>query len=275
MMNDDYEFESRGSRLWCFSGRVGACVLTTIMLIMVVIAAVFFVFASNRPLQDVQIHRIQNVLASEQELMLDLFVGAINPNTLAISIGEMNLNVFAKSKHVGAGHTDNFSNRPTRQRRGGSGDNPSPIQDPDGHWHNPNEPHHDDSDLENDAQTMLLGRIFHFDQALIFPASPLSSVEHKSSGQLRLTKPGNKTEAGGSARWEDLIQYPFELIVRGVLKYQLPISARLQSAAVGAKVMVHPEEGLDGRGSMRIEPVNESEKWEWIEWPDEEEDEED
>ncbi|KJX93337.1 phospholipid metabolism enzyme regulator like protein [Zymoseptoria brevis] len=272
-MLDDYEFESRGNRLWCFTGRAGACVLTTIMLILVVVAAVFFVFASNRPLQDVQIHRIQNVLASEQELMLDLFVGAINPNTLAISIGEMDINVFAKSKHVGAGHNDPTTERRAKRRRGGSDSNPNPIQDPDGHWRNPNDPvQHSNPDSETDAQTMLLGRIFHFDQALSFPASPLSLTEHKSSGQLRLTRPGNKTEAGGSARWEEVIQYPFELIVRGVLKYQLPISARVQSAAVGAKVMVHPEEGLDSRGSMRVEPVDEGEKWEWIEWPEEVED---
>jgi hypothetical protein len=245
------------------------------MLVLVVIAAVFFVFASNRPLQDVKIYRIHNVLASEQELMFDLLVGATNPNTLAISIGAMDVNVFAKSRHVGVGHVEPAPS--TRQRRRGQTPpdyNPNPSQDSDGHWLNPDDPHHD-SDSETDAQTMLLGRIFNFDQALLFPASPLTSSEHKASGQLRLTKPGNKTEAGGSARWEEVIQYPFELIVRGVLKYQLPISARLQSAAVGAKVMVHPEEGLDGRGSMRVEPVDESERWQWIEWPNEDQEEED
>lgn len=274
---DDYD-DNRGR--WCCSGRLGACLLTTLVVIMVIISAMGFVFASNRPLYDVKIHKIQNVLASEQELMLDLLVGAVNPNTLGITISEIDLNVFAKSKHVGNGHKNQTEAddeiAPRRRNRRGQrslgnkgGDPNNPSQDPDGHWEPPGgDTDTPNSDLENDAQTMLLGRIFHFDQALAFEASPIKQHEHVSTGQLRLTKPGNKTESGGSARWEQVIQYPFELIVRGVLKYQLPISSRAQSAAVGAKVMVHPEEGIDQGGNMRVEPIDDSQHWQWIDWPD-------
>ncbi|KAF7190927.1 hypothetical protein HII31_08086 [Pseudocercospora fuligena] len=273
---DDYD-DNRGR--WCCSGRLGACLLTTLVVILVIVSAICFVFASNRPLYDVRIHKIQNVLASEQELMLDLLVGAVNPNTLGISVSDMDVNVFAKSKHVGNGHKNQTetdeSITPRRCSRRGlrslgdkGGDPNNPSQDPDGHWKPPGGDKDSDSDLEKDAQTMLLGRIFHFDQALTFEASPIKQHEHVSTGQLRLTKPGNKTESGGSARWEEVIQYPFELIVRGVLKYQLPISSRVQSAAVGAKVMVHPEEGIDQGGNMRVEPIDHSEHWQWIDWPD-------
>lgn len=274
-MSDEFEYQDRKRYCGCFKGKFGACMLTTLMLILVVVSAVFFVFASNRPLQDVRIHKIQNVLASEQELMLDLLVGAVNPNTLGISIGDMDVNIFAKSKHVNLHKPNRTVSR--LQRRGKPTDwNPNPSQDESGHWRSPGD--HDrgyDSDLENsdDAQTMLLGRIFHFDQALTFEASPLTGKPHVSSGQLRLAKPGNKTESGGSARWEEMIQYPFELIVRGVLKYQLPISSRAQSAAVGAKVMVHPEDGIDSHGSMRVVPIDHTDHWQWIDWPDEEEEE--
>lgn len=257
---------------------MGACLLATLVVILVVASAVGFVFASNRPLDRVKVYKIQNVLASEQELMLDLLIGAVNPNTLGVSMSDMDVNVFAKSKHVGLPHKpvgdeDELGER-KRDRRGrrekqssdGKNPNPNPIQDPNGHWHTPGE-EDTDSDLENDAQTMLLGRIFHFDQPLTFDGSPLKQQERVCSGQLRLTKPGNKTESGGSARWEEVIQYPFELIVRGVLKYQLPISARLQSVAIGAKTMVHPEEGIDENGSMKTVPIDHSEHWEWVTWP--------
>jgi len=274
-ISDEFEYQDRKRYCGCFKGKFGACILTTLMLILVVVSAVFFVFASNRPLQDVRIHKIQNVLASEQELMLDLLVSAVNPNTLGISIGDMDVNIFAKSKHVKLHKPNRTTAR--QERRGKTTDwNPNPSQDESGHWRSPGDNQRGyDSDLGNsdDAQTMLLGRIFHFDQALTFEASPLTGKAHVSSGQLRLAKPGNKTESGGSSRWEEMIQYPFELIVRGVLKYQLPISSRAQSAAVGAKVMVHPEDGIDSHGSMHVTPIDHNDHWQWIDWPEEEEEE--
>ncbi|KAK4497726.1 hypothetical protein PRZ48_010379 [Zasmidium cellare] len=268
-MDDDDEDDSR----WrCCSGRYSACCLTTLVIVLVIVSAIGFIFSANRPLYDVEIHEIKNVLASEQELFLDLKVGAINPNTLSISVADMDVNIFAKSKHVGSKKPKDGaeeSGRRGQRRSSGSSDdrNPNPIQDPDGHWHAPGSDDKD-SDLEKDAQTMLLGRIFHFDQALSFDASPIKQKKKYSMGQVRLTKPGNKTEIRGSERWEQVIQYPFELIVRGILRYQLPISARVQSAAVGASVMVHPEEGIDDRGNMRLEPIDHSEHWQWIDWPD-------
>ena len=114
---------------------------------------------------------------------------------------------------------------------------------------------------------MLLGRIFHFDQPLTFEGSPIKHHLHYSVGELRLTHPGNKTEIGGSQRWEEVLKHPFELIVRGVLKYQLPVNAKETTAAVGASVLVHPEDGVDEQGSMRLEKVHHLEDgWEWVDW---------
>lgn len=268
-MEDDDEDDSH----WrCCTGRYSACCLTTLVIILVIISAIGFIFSANRPLYNVEIHEIKNVLASEQELFLDLKVGAINPNTLSIGVADMDVNIFAKSKHVGShkpkdGAKENGRRGARRSSESSDNRNPNPIQDPDGHWHAPGSDDKD-SDLEKDAQTMLLGRIFHFDQALSFEASPIRQHKGYSTGQVRLTKPGNKTEIRGSERWEQVINYPFELIVRGVLRYQLPISARVQSAAIGASVMVHPEEGIDDRGNMRLEPIDHSEHWQWIDWPD-------
>lgn len=245
--------------------------MTTLVIILVLVSAGIFIFASNRALTHVDIHKIQNVLATEEELIMDLMVGAVNPNAWDITISEMDLNIFAKSKYVNSKETAAMvsSNRrlPQRAQSLSSGRNPNPSQDLSGHWHTPA----DETDIDKETTTMYIGRTNHFDQAISFEASPLKQHLHFSSGQVRLMKPGNKTETGGSARWEKIIKNPFELVVRGVLKYNLPISSRAQSIAVGQSVIVHPEDGIDDKGNMRTVPVDNSDHWQWIDWPDFEE----
>lgn len=273
---DEYYGVRRRSRC----GRFGGCLLGLIVLVIVLCSTVAFLVMSNRPLYQVKILQIENVLASEQELMLDLWVSAVNPNALGITITDMDINIFAKSKHVGSGGSVPLTTPRWRSRRKWRKRSASPQvtetdesdvwQDLSEHWHAPTggvdegtDP--PDDDLDKDAQTMLLGRIFHFDQALTFEGSPLKRHSHNSTGELRLEKPGNKTETGGSERWERVLQNPFELIIRGLLKYQLPISSRMQTVAVGSSTIVHPE-NVGKSGNMRLEKVDLSEHWQWIAW---------
>ena len=251
---DEYYGVRRHSRC----GKYGGCFLFLVVLAAVIMSAIAFLVMSNRPLYDVRICKIENVLASEQELMLDLVVGAVNPNALGITVDDMDVNLFARSKHVGSGKGDEEEMwqesvfRRKRRRSDLPPLNPPPgWQDYSSHWRSPStsggvdkgtDPP-DDDDLEKDAQTMLLGRILHFDQGLSFEGSPLKRHTHSSVGELRLEKPGNKTETGGSERWERVLKYEFELIVMGVLKYQLPISSRVESAAVRSSIMVYPDDG--------------------------------
>lgn len=291
---DDYYGVRRQPRCGRFGGfLLGLCVLAAVLL-----CAVAFLVMSNRPLYDVRVQKIQNVLASEQEIVLDLLVGAVNPNPLSISVGEVSLDVFAKSAYVGGGRSASDqtvapSDRKSRRRGKRRGwnmaqapaakdGNPNPWQDLSGHWHapssslaDPSSGQHDHGtdpgpdDSENDATTLLLGRVLHFDQALSFEGSPIKRHTHSSLGELRLLKPGNKTEKGGSERWNKVLEHPFELVVRGVLKYQLPVSMRVMGVSVGASVKVFPEEGVDQQGRMRVEPADETERWEWVDWEDE------
>lgn len=239
--------------------RFAGCFVLTIMVLLLAFGAVGFLFATTKPLYKVEIVEIQNVLASEQEIMLDLLVEAINPNIVAVTIADMDVNVFAKSKHVGSERYwddepeggflgpvigDRFATR--RRKRAHSDASFHSLDD---------DPHDPIEDPEGDSQTMLLGRIFHFDSPLNFDGDPLKRRPHYSVGELRLQKPGNKTEAGGTERWERVIQYPFELIVRGILRYQLPLSSSTHTAPIGASVVVHPEKGVNEEGAMWIEQV--------------------
>lgn len=248
-------------------GRAAGWILLTALVLLLISAVVGGLLGFSKSLHDVYVKDIQNVLASEQEIMLDLHVHAINSNLIAIQISDLDVNIFAKSKHVVTnalwrnGHVLPSSYQEKRRRRSPgltpSSVKPSPVGTSleDHATDGIDEGNDPIEDPEGDSQTMLLGRIFEFDSPLIFEASPLRHRSLSSVGELRLAKPGNKTEEGGTERWEKVLQYPFELIVRGVLKYQLPLSSKVRTASIGASVIVHPDEGVDDTGNMRLSKI--------------------
>jgi hypothetical protein len=256
------------SRRGC-NPRTSACVCTTIFVLLVLSAAVGFIFSSSRPLYDVELQGISHVLASEQELVLDLLVTAINPSTLAVTVSDVDLDIFARSKHFGTDGNDDdtvqerlvYSTRRHRPRRPSSPseatppspsddhyENPNPSQDPSGHWLTPLAPDSHDHGTDPDPspperQTLFLGRSFHLEQNLLFPPSPLARRAGSASTSLRVSHPGNKTETDGSQKWEHVVLFPFELIVKGSLKYDLPVTGRTQHVSLGGSVMVRPAGG--------------------------------
>jgi hypothetical protein len=202
------------------------------------------VFATTKPLRDVHVYTIENVIASQQELMLDLVVEAINPNIIGVNVADVDMNIFAKSKHVG-------SDKWWREHGGGREHNNEeewqPVSDkavvstssgPSYHSAGIDE---GTDPIVGEPRTMLLGRIFQFDSPLSFDGSFFKRDKVKSLGAMHLLQPGNKTEAGGTARWEEVLQYPFELIVKGVLKYQLPLSTQERKVAINASYHYDPD----------------------------------
>lgn len=244
-------------------GRVTAFTSLGSILAILIAAIVVVLIMCSKPLVDVRVKDIRNVLASEQEIMLDLHVHASNPNILAIQVSDLDINIFAKSRHVGtsslwrAGHPKIPTRKPRSQSQTNEAARQSlPLFDPsdiishfDGGVDEGTDPIDDPA---TDSQTMLLGQIFEFDSPLIFDASPIRHHSLGSVGEVRLAKPGNRTEEGGSERWEHVLQYDFELIVRGVMKYSLPISSRLRKANIAGSVIVHPSDDISGSGSMRV-----------------------
>jgi hypothetical protein len=229
-----------------YCGRWGGCIFLGFVILLIAVGISTFVLALNRPLLDVSIKHIQNVLASEQEIMLDLDVEAVNPNLFAITINDLDVNLFAESAYVGSA-LDLSDDRGALRwaARGGSG--PLGFDWPP--WHSDDgvdEGTDPIDDPEPGTQKMLLGRILEFDSPLVFEASPVRRSHSSSVGEIRLAKPGNKTEEGGSARWERVLQHPFDLIVRGVVKYQLPLSSRTRSAKIGSRFKVLPDDDEAG-----------------------------
>lgn len=232
-----------------FFSRFAGCLVLSIMILLVVSGAIGFMFATTQPLADVKVVALKHVLATGQELMLDMEVTARNPNIVVISVEAMDIDIFAKSKHVESDSEywkrPQLSSHVEKRRRGISAihtldDDPS-----------------DPPDNPDETSTMLLGSVYYFDSPLTFDGSPFRHTHSLASGALRLSKPGNHTVAGGTERWEKILKYEFDLILKGVLKYQLPMSQRVRRVSVDAKVTVTPnndnkDKTLDEGGRVHI-----------------------
>lgn len=216
---------------WC--RRFAGCLVAIVIIMVVAFTSVGVVFASTKTLIDLEIHEIKNVVASQEEIILDLVVGAVNPNIVGVTIQDMNVSILAKSTHVG-------SDKWWREHEHGNDDHGReedwiPVEDVkiDGV--------DEGTDPADEPRTMSLGRIFQFDSPLTFDGSFFNHHAAESVGEIRLLNPGNKTESGGSERWEEVLQYPFELIVRGTFKYQLPLSTREHGISVTATYYYDPD----------------------------------
>ena len=216
--------------------------LVSLLIAMIVMALVL----CSKPLVDVQIKNIENVLASDQEIIFDLHVHAVNPNLVSVQINDLDILIHAKSRYVGMSEYWRYESTipnlvPQNSKNHKDGHKPSRAgNDTDYRKHDGVDEGTDP--IEEDPHVMLLGQIFEFDSPLIFDPSPFERRPSATMGEVRLAKPGNHTEKGGSDRWENVILHPFELIVRGVVKYTLPISSRVLSAAIHGRVTVTPED---------------------------------
>ena len=248
-LRNGYSTEERGQRL---CRRVTGFASLGTLLALLIAAIVVILIMCSKPLYDVHVKDIRNVLASEQALIFDINVHAVNPNLIAVQVSDLNLNIFAKSKHVGGkslwrwrqnGIEADSKARSWKPREGASDGGFHPPKSLEGHYHaheGVDEGTDPIDDPETDSHTMLLGRISEFDSPLIFDPSPIMRHSLSSIGEVQLAKPGNTSEKDGSERWEMVIQHDFELIVRGVLRYSLPITSRTRSASIGGSVVVHP-----------------------------------
>ena len=235
-----------------YCGRFGGCFLLGLIIFVICVGVAIFVVGLNQPLVDVKIRHLQNILASEQELMLDLHVDAVNTNIFAITVTELDVNLFAESAY--AGTAAEWRSQPAHLRWATR----SSADDVDTDWfpiHIP--PFHQDDGVDEGTdpidepepgmQKMLLGEILEFDSPLVFDASPIRRARSTSVGEIRLAKPGNQTEVGGSERWERVLQHRFDLIVRGVIRYQLPLSSKSRSVKIASRAKVEPDSDGDDK----------------------------
>ncbi|CAK7207278.1 Vacuolar inheritance and morphology protein [Sporothrix eucalyptigena] len=223
-----------------FLNRFASCLVLTVMLMLVISGAIGFMFATSQPLEDIELVKISGVIASEQELMFDLMVRAHNPNVVVVTVDSADMEVFAKSPHAGTdsewwrrprnGDADSGSASTNGARNGNSTD----VDELD------NEPR----DQPDSSPNFLLGKFTEFDNPLSFEGSFFHHGLSTSRSGVRIRRPGNGTD-GGSERWERILDDEFDLIIKGVLRYSLPLSQRVRSALIEGRTKVKPNAADD------------------------------
>ncbi|KAI7870529.1 hypothetical protein BDF14DRAFT_1770954 [Spinellus fusiger] len=157
----------------------------------VVITLWLFLFLIASPLADVQVVGISNVLGTQKELIFNLQVRARNYNWWTVHISHASFSVFASSHVVPtATATHNASVELSTK-----------VSDP----------------------AEFLGTIYQLEDPLVFDSGSLFySTQSTAISQIQIKNPGETHgDSRGNERWSLLIRYPYELTVRGVLKYQI------------------------------------------------------
>ncbi|KAG9244431.1 vacuolar segregation subunit 7-domain-containing protein [Calycina marina] len=223
-----WEYQAHRHNTSCIH-RYAGCLVLTLVVMLVTFSCIGLMLATTRPLSDVKVLALKNVLASEQDIIFDMKVEARNPNLVGVSIENANLVIFAKSKY--AGTNAQWWSRPQirsllrwARRLDDDGTQTPDDGDPDA----PSYPN------------LEIGHVYSLDSPLSFDGSPFHHAKSESLGQIRINHPGNHTIPAGSERWGRVLQHGFDLIVRGTLKYTLPFSVKVQSISVEGRVTVEP-----------------------------------
>ncbi|CAO3684881.1 unnamed protein product [Umbelopsis vinacea] len=167
----------------------------SLCLMTVLFAMLLLVVAS--PLSDIQVSSIGNVLSTQKELIFDLHVRASNRNWWVIKMVHADISIFASSHFVPLDLQVDQSNATQFIN---------------------------DGFLEQAADPAeFLGTIYEFDEPLVFqPAGLFEPRSTTSVSQIQIKQPGSsEDDNSGNERWSRLIRYPYQLTVRGVLKYRI------------------------------------------------------
>ncbi|CAB4252539.1 similar to Saccharomyces cerevisiae YNL054W VAC7 Integral vacuolar membrane protein involved in vacuole inheritance and morphology [Maudiozyma barnettii] len=193
-----------------------------VMTVLVTIGFIFgFIIATNKELQDFNVVLVDNVISTTDELLFDITASAFNPGFFSISIFDSDLDIFAKSDHIPNDDDDN----------GGDGNESDPFKDRN----------------EDSTETIFLGTVSKLDPELKFSGGFFNRKYDVSMTSLKIKNPAkNEDKSGrdntrssnqqedpdGSEKWEEIIKYNYDLIIRGNLRYKIPFFNNDRSIAV-------------------------------------------
>ncbi|KAG0667863.1 hypothetical protein C6P45_005277 [Maudiozyma exigua] len=214
-----------------------------VMTILVTIGFVFgFIIATNKELQDFNIVLVDNVISTTDELLFDITASAFNPGFFSISINDGSLDIFAKSKHVPEdddGGGNDGDNDKEDNRNDDNGDSNTESQMPSL------------KSKQDSAETVFLGTISKLVPELKFSGGFFNRKYDVSMTSLKIKKPGtndsdlNQEDPDGSEKWEEIIKYDYDLIIRGNLHYKIPFFNNDRSIAIQRTAKVPKNERDD------------------------------
>ncbi|ODV87589.1 hypothetical protein CANARDRAFT_185610, partial [[Candida] arabinofermentans NRRL YB-2248] len=176
-----------------------------------------FLLATTKELQHTKISGISDILLSEEELVFNLAVESFNPGFLGIVIQDVEIDVFARSEYI----TDLYSRRW------------APMQS---------------SEAQSPISTVLLGTLDHLEVPFVFEGGFLSRQKDVSVTTIKIINPCSFDDSKKPdedhkpiEKWLNISRNPFDLIVRGVLNYQLPISNSNRTIAINRSFKIDPD----------------------------------
>lgn len=209
----------RKGRVRCLKSFVYTMV--SIVLILAIGFIMGFLLASTKELSNLSIVNINNALVSQDELLFSVIVEAVNPGWFTVSIEDVEIDIFAKSGYL-------------KDELAGT--------------------------LESTVETVLLGSVTSFESTVDFHRSFFNREFQQQKGEIKLVAPGRNLTGSidtallqsvgdmeetenpdNSEKWEIIRKHPFDLILRGVLKYKLPLSNTEKSAVVDKVGYIDPE----------------------------------
>jgi hypothetical protein len=226
--------------------------LISILTIMSIGFVMGFLLATTKELTHVSILSIENTLVSQDELVFNIVVEAFNPGWFSVEILEVELDVFAKSGYI-----------------------PDPDEGNDGGGEAISTENADEEkDLETAAiETVLLGSVYALESPMYFRGGLLKREPIRQVAEVKLLEPGrnlstlqkHETEyknsisrsleeatfklselppsiPDNSKKWETISKNPFDIIVRGLLKYKLPFAKSLKAVVVKKTSYVDPND---------------------------------
>ncbi|KAI5965838.1 VAC7 [Candida pseudojiufengensis] len=208
----DQKFEKRSSCIKSF--------IYTLICIVVILSVGFilgFVMATTKDLTDVGITSIENPIVSKDELVFNIVVEAFNPGWFNVDIKEVELDLFARSGYL------------------------PDVMDVSKEYHV--------KDSSSKVETVKLGTITSLESEMNFEGGFFSREPTVQKGEIKLLNPGknvtlitysNDTGQDNTEKWEIISENPFDLIITGVLKYELPLGASTKSVVVRKTGYIDP-----------------------------------
>lgn len=193
--------------------------LVSIMCILGIGFIMGFVLASTKDLAEVSVVLLDNAIVSQDELVFNIVIEAVNPGWFSVGMNGLEVDVFAKSGFL-------------REAQGGN---------------------HEETQSES-VETVLLGTIYSMDPYISFPGGIFTHSSVPQLGEVKLLNPGknltalivngndNSTDSDNSEKWAVISRNPFDLVVRGVFKYSLPFSTGQRSAVIQKTQYIDPED---------------------------------
>lgn len=231
---------SKGGRWKQFSNFCYTFLLIVVLLFLGFVSG--FLFASTKDLQAVQIIDVTEVIISQEELVFNMIVDGFNPGFINIEIHEVEIEVFAKSSHVHEEYYRKYAKDGIFETvlLGSITELNIPLKFQGGFFSRQNNiaisevkilnPCSNDSEELPPTSTLTVTSTTTHTQHTIEPTSSVG-----------LRKEKERPPTPGEEKWHSISQHPFDLIIRGVFKYNLPILNQYKTVGVNKIVTVDPD----------------------------------